>query len=489
MQCPAVSNTLGLTKVAEQIPERPLSYRRSSKKTETVAVSAVDARMASVLVCGASGGESHATLSKSNTASPEVTFIEQQLRIAQTSCPPSPTGILQRVCNKLESKTPICCKNGVVYSRLLKAPAKSFFLFGPRGTGKSTWVAETLSEALTFDLLHGPTLVELLADSSRLETLIPSRFNGWVVIDEVQKAPQLLDEVHRLIEKRRLKFALTGSSARKLRRTGVNLLAGRALTLSMHPLCCAELRNDFDLKYSLKFGHLPAAYADDDPKAFLKSYVATYLKEEVQQEGLTRNLGAFARFLETASFSQASQLNISDVSRDAAIERKVIESYFGILEDLMLATRLRPFTKRAKRATVAHPKFYLFDAGVFRALRPQGPLDSNSEIDGQALETLVFQELTASLSASTKEYQMTFWRTRSGDEVDFILYGPSGFKAFEVTRAATLRGKDFDGLRAFGEEYPEAERFMLYGGSRAYVEHDVKVLPVEQALRGLLNLL
>jgi uncharacterized protein len=380
-------------------------------------------------------------------------------------------------------------QNGLVYSRILKPPSKSFFLFGPRGTGKSTWIASTLPEALVIDLLHGSTLIELLADPSRLETKIPKGFDGWVVIDEVQKAPALLDEVHRLIEKRKLKFALTGSSARSLKRVGVNLLAGRALTLNMHPLSAAELGADHDLSHSLRFGQLPAAYVEEQPHAFLKAYVATYLKEEVQQEGLTRNLGAFARFLEAASFSCAGLLNVSDVARDASVERKVVEDYFVILEDLLLASRLRPFTKRAKRATVSHPKFYFFDAGVFRTLRPQGPLDANADLDGQALEVLVFQELRAAVDSHHKELALHFWRTRNGDEVDFVLYGADGFFAFEVTRASRLRGADFDGLRAFGEEYPEAKRFLLYGGEREYVEHEVAVLPLATALPRLINLL
>ncbi|MBX7116527.1 MAG: AAA family ATPase [Myxococcaceae bacterium] len=372
---------------------------------------------------------------------------------------------------------------------MLKPPEKSFFLFGPRGTGKSTWVTDQLGEAITIDLLHGPTMLELLADSSRLEARVPSKYRGWVVIDEVQKVPAVLDEVHRLIEKKKFKFALTGSSARKLRRAGVNLLAGRAQTLAMHPLTASELGADFDIRKSIQHGHLPLAYLSKDPRAFLKNYVATYLKEEVQQEGLTRNLGAFARFLESASFSQGSLLNMTDVAREAAVERKTVEDYFVILDDLLLAARLRPFAKRAKRATVAHPKFFLFDVGVFRSVRPRGPLDSDAEIDGPALETLVHQELRGVIDGLQLEYQITFWRTRGGEEVDFILYGEDGFKAFEVTRANRLRGADFDGLKAFREEYPEAERFLLYGGEREYFEHDVKVMPVANALKKLPQLL
>ena len=217
-----------------------------------------------------------------------------------------------------------------MYSRILNPPSnKSFFLFGPRGTGKSSWVKGKFPVALYLDLLESEVHNDLLAHPQRLEKMIPAGFNDWIILDEVQKIPELLDEVHRLIEKHRYKFVLTGSSARKLRKKGVNLLAGRALTYHMHPLTTAELGGDFRLDHSLAFGHLPCAYTENDPKRYLDSYVKTYLLEEVQQEGLTRNLGAFSRFLEAASFSQGSALNISSVARDCAVERKVVENYFS----------------------------------------------------------------------------------------------------------------------------------------------------------------
>ncbi|MEK7287600.1 MAG: AAA family ATPase, partial [Elusimicrobiota bacterium] len=283
-----------------------------------------------------------------------------------------------------------------MYPRLFKPPKeKSFFLFGPRGTGKSSWVQGYFKDAIYVDLLESDIYTELLASPQRLEVKIPPGYKGWVVIDEVQKIPELLDEAHRLIEKRGIRFALTGSSARKLKRKGVNLLAGRALTLNLHPLTASELGNDFNVKRSLQHGQLPSAYAEANPEAYLKSYVKTYLREEVQQEGLTRNLGAFSRCLEAASFSQACVLNISSVARDCHVERKVVEDYFSILEDLLLAVRIPVFSKKAKRRLITHQKFYFFDAGVFRAVRPRGPLDSPQDIDGPSLETLVLQEIRA----------------------------------------------------------------------------------------------
>lgn len=366
---------------------------------------------------------------------------------------------------------------------------KSFFLFGPRGTGKSSWLQDRFPDAVYLDLLESDVYTALLASPQRLDTMVPQNHRGWVVLDEVQKVPAVLDEVHRLIERRKLRFALTGSSARSLKRRDVNLLAGRALSLRMHPLTAVELGRDFDVSRSLRHGQLPAAYVEKRPAAFLKSYVQTYLREEVQQEGLTRNLGAFARFLEAASFSQGGVLNLSAVARDANVDRKVVEDYFSILEDLLLAVRLPVFRKHAKRKTIVHPKFYLFDAGVYRAIRPRGPLDTPDEIDGAALETLVLQELRAANDYEELDYELSYWRTPTGIEVDFVLYGERGLVAIEVKRAARLRDGDLAGLHAFRESFSAARAFALYTGARAYHEGGVRVLPIADALPRLGELL
>ncbi len=368
-------------------------------------------------------------------------------------------------------------------------PGKSFFLFGPRGTGKSTWVKSAFPNALYIDLLEAGKFTSLTADPQRLNNLIPPGFSGWIVIDEIQKVPALLDEVHRLIENRGLAFVLTGSSARKLRRRGVNLLAGRALTREMHPLTASELGEDFVLEKSWHHGHLPAVFSEPDPDAYLKSYVQTYMREEVLQEGLTRNIGAFARFLEAASFSQGSTLNISEVARECTVERKVVEGYFQILEDILLATRLPVFSRRAKRRLVAHPKFYVFDVGVFRAMRPRGPLDSAEEIGGAALETLVFQELRAVNAGLGLGYDIHYWRTTTGAEVDFVLYGEAGLLAFEVKRSPRPRKEDGRGLKAFHADYPEAECYVLYRGRERVFADNITWLPMEDALRNLPSLL
>lgn len=370
-----------------------------------------------------------------------------------------------------------------MYSRIVKFPmAKSFFLFGPRATGKTTWLQQMFPSAVHVDLLESELYSMLLAAPSRITRLIPPDCTEPVIIDEVQRIPELLNEVHRLIEQKNLRFILTGSSARKLRAKGINLLAGRALTRFMHPLTVAELGNDFSLHTSVKFGHLPAIYSEPDPGDYLASYIRTYLREEVLQEGLTRNLQVFARFLEAASFSQGSILNISEVARECGANRKLVEQYFYILEDLLLAHRVPVFTKRARRRMVSHPKFYFFDAGVYRAIRPKGPLDRPEEIEGTALETLVFQELLAVNDLYRLGYELYYWRTSNGLEVDFVLYGEAGLVAIEVKRAAKIRNKEFKGLKAFAKDYPMASLYMFYGGETKMYVDNITLIPIKEAL-------
>ena len=373
-----------------------------------------------------------------------------------------------------------------MYSRLIKSPEnKSFFLFGPRGTGKTTWVKQSFPNAVYIDLLESRLFNDLLADPQRLVNFIPNNFNDWIIIDEVQKIPELLNEVHRLIEKHKYKFILTGSSARKLRRKGPNLLAGRALNYSMHPLTAIELGKDFDLNHSLMFGNLPSVYVESNPKDYLESYIKTYLQEEIQQEGLTRNLSRFSRFLEAASFSQGSVLNILEVSRECAIERKVVENYFTILEDLLLAYKVPIFTKRAKRRLVAHPKFYFFDVGIYRTLRPMGPLDAPEEVEGISFESLLFQELKAINDYYGLGYKIYYWRTSNNLEVDFVLYGERGLKAFEIKRRGRVPSSELRGLKAFLKDYPTARAYYIYGAERRMSEGDIDIIPLDYALKNL----
>jgi uncharacterized protein len=375
-----------------------------------------------------------------------------------------------------------------MYGRVLRPPHdKSFFLFGPRGTGKTTWVKSTFPRALYLDLLEAELFNDLLANPQRMENLIPPHFDDWIIIDEVQKVPELLDEVHRLIEKYGYKFVLTGSSARKIKRKGphMNLLAGRALSLTMHPLTASELGGDFNLDRSLKYGNLPGALIEANPGAYLESYIRTYLQEEVLQEGLTRNLGAFSRFLETASFSQGSMLNVTSVARECGVQRKVAENYFSILEDLLIARRIPVFEKKATRRLVVHPKFYFFDVGVFRTLRPMGPLDEPFEAEGPAFETLLFQELDAINASLNLGYTIHYWRTTNNVEVDFVLYGTGGLLAFEIKRTGRFDRAMLRGLKAFLKDYPVAKAYFVYGGTRRMYHEGVEIVPIGELLRDL----
>jgi uncharacterized protein len=374
-------------------------------------------------------------------------------------------------------------------ARTLSPGAGSCLLLGPRGTGKSTWALQQFPEALNLDLLDYATYTELAIHPDRLSQIISGAKATTVIIDEVQRAPQVLNEVHRLIENQGVRFVLTGSSARKLRRTGVNLLAGRARTLSMHPLTAAELGDQFELGRSVKYGQLPTVYTVEDPQRYLASYVGTYLREEVMAEALTRNLDAFSRFLTAASFSQAGVLSTSTVARDSGVARKTVEGYFDLLEDLLISFRLPVFQRRAKRDMTTHPKFYFFDAGVYRSIRPRGPLDPVEEIDGAAIETLVAQELRATNDNLDLGYALSFWRTRAGQEVDFVLYGERGLIAIEVKRSHKYDSRDLAGLRTFGEDYPMSTRYLFYGGSTDYEIDGIRIVPLARALQQLPDLL
>ena len=344
-----------------------------------------------------------------------------------------------------------------------------------------------LPDALFLDLLEPALHRSLSARPERLRELLAGAPRvDTVVIDEIQRVPELLTVVHALIEEPSPpRFILTGSSARKLRRGGVDLLGGRAVHRTMHPFMAAELPG-FDLGRALETGLLPLVTSAADPADVLGAYASLYLEQEVQAEGLTRNVGNFARFLEAVSFSHGSLLNVSAVARECEVERKVVNGYVGILEDLLLAFRLPVFRRRAKRATVTHEKIYLFDAGVFRSLRPKGPLDRPEEIDGQALEGLVAQHLRAWTAYSRHDMGVFFWRTRAGTEVDFVVYGDLGLQAFEVKNADRVYSSDLRALRAFREDYPEAGTALLYRGRERLRIDGIWCLPVQEFLRGIM---
>ena len=378
--------------------------------------------------------------------------------------------------------------------RLLRAPRDHAFLFGPRGTGKTTWLRASLPDAVMVDLLDANERRTLAAQPERLreralDAVARRSESGemtYVVVDEVQRVPALLDVVHSLIESRYpLRFVLTGSSARKLRRGGVNLLGGRASDLRLHPFLAAELGDDFDLDRALRWGMLPLVTAAEDPADRLRSFSSFYLDQEVRAEGFVRDIGAFSRFLEVMSFSHAAELNVAAVARETAVRASTVSGYVEILEDLLLGFRLPVFRRRARRRIASHPKFYYFDCGVFRTLRPMGSLDRPTEIRGTTLEGLVAQHLRAWCDYRNRGDRLFTWRTRSGAETDFVVYGPNGFWGIEVKHATNVRPEDLRGLRSFGDEYPEAGRLLLYRGPRRLLTAGVLCLPVADFLRRL----
>ena len=375
--------------------------------------------------------------------------------------------------------------------RLLKDVPGSYFLFGPRGTGKTTWLDECFPEALRISMLDSALRRELRAFPEHIKNYIGySSKEMTVIIDEIQRAPAVLDVIHDLMDKRHnLRFIMTGSSARKLKRNAsADLLAGRAIKRLCHPFLAIEMGEDFHLDEALNLGMIPLVRypKSGTSQAVLKSYLELYLEEEIAKEGVIRNLDSFARFLQIASFSHGSVLSLSGIAREAGIKRSTLDAYFDIIEEMMIATRLPVFSRRAKRQLIGHDKFYFFDTGVFRALRPKGPLDNPNEIDGVCLEGLVFQHLRAWNDYLDEPNELFFWRTKSGVEVDFIVYGVNEFAAIEVKNSAYADRSDASSLEGFITDYPEARGFLLYRGERrVQLTPNVTAIPAEQFLKEL----
>lgn len=368
--------------------------------------------------------------------------------------------------------------------RALNPPRGSYFLLGPRGTGKSTWLLHHYPKAVRIDLLLGEEERRFEAYPERIRDVVEQLPSGsTLILDEIQRVPRLLPEIHALIEtKKDVQYIMTGSSARKLRRSVSDLLGGRALLRQMGPFLASELGSRFSLEKALKIGLIPLIWESDNPEERLRDYIHLYLKEEVQAEGLVRQIGDFARFLEVASFSHGSIWTSTDVSREASVKRATVDNYFQILEDLLLAFSLPVFARRAKRKLIAHQKFYFFDLGVYRVLRPQGILDDPREIDGMALEGLVAQHLRSWVLTQNQPHTLSFWRTQTQLEVDFVIYGPRGFWAIEVKRSANLGPDDVRGMAAFKEEYPEAQCCFVVLGKRRESYRGFPVIPIEEFL-------
>lgn len=379
---------------------------------------------------------------------------------------------------------PTMIANSKYIPRILNPLTESYFLLGPRGTGKSTWLQHHYPNALRIDLLLGEEERRYSAYPEKIRDVAASLPEGsTLILDEIQRVPRLLPEIHALIEEKRgIQYIMTGSSARKLRRSVSDLLGGRALLRQMGPFLASELKERFSLEKAIKTGLIPLIFESSDPQPRLLDYLHLYLKEEIQAEGLVRQIGDFSRFLEVASFSHGSVWTTTDISRESSVKRATVDNYLQILEDLLLAFTIPVFARRAKRKLITHQKFYFFDAGVYRILRPQGILDSSQEIEGFALEGLVAQHLKSWVSAQNQPHSLSFWRTQTKLEVDFIIYGPRGFWAIEVKRSPNLGPDDVRAMLAFKEEYPEATCFFVIPGKRQESYRGFPIIPLEEFL-------
>ena len=361
---------------------------------------------------------------------------------------------------------------------------RSLFLFGPRQTGKSSFIREELraQPALSYTLLDRGLLLRLLADPTLIRREIEARDlrDCLVVVDEVQKCPALLDEAQLMIEERGIRFLMTGSSARGLKAVGTNLLGGRARTRHLHPFVYPEVKDKaFSLDRVLARGLLPSHYLSPSPDEDLAAYVDTYLTQEIAAEGLARNLPAFARFLQVAAATNAQMINYTNVASDAQVPRQTVKLWYQILVDTLLGFELPPYARTVKRKSVETPKFYLFDIGVVRMLRRLPPVVPESADFGEFFEHFIFLELKAWIDYRRPRGILSYWRSRSGYEVDFIL---DGEVAIEVKAAAIAQEKHTAGLRALREEVGIKRFILVCREERPRMLGGVEVLPWQEFL-------
>jgi len=364
---------------------------------------------------------------------------------------------------------------------------QSAFLWGPRKIGKSTYLRSAFPDSLTFDLLQTDLMLELAKRPAllreRLLATPPETPRSPVILDEVQKVPQLLDEVHWLIENRGLSFILCGSSARKLKRGGVNLLGGRAWRFEMYPLVSIEV-GDLDLLRALNRGLVPAHYLGPGYRRSLDAYVLDYLKEEVFDEGLTRNVAAFSRFFEAMAYSHGDLTNYANIARDSGVDAKTVKEYYQILVDTLLGTFVEPWKKRQERQVIGKaPKFYLFDVGVAGALTHRRIAEERGESFGRALEHFVLMEIQAHRSYRELGYGVHFWRTKSGLEVDFVL--GDGEAAVEVKGTSRVDPSDLRSLRAFVADHRPRHAILVCNERAPRLVEGIEVLPWREFLARL----
>ena len=363
---------------------------------------------------------------------------------------------------------------------------RSVFLFGPRQTGKTTYVRRQLDRtvALTFSLLDQGLFTAVLADPTRIRQEIEARDlrDTVICIDEIQKCPPLMDEVHLMIEERGIRFLLTGSSARALKRAGVNMLGGRGSDRVMHPFSWFELQDRFSLDRALNHGLLPPHYLSDDPDEGLASYVDRYLTEEIAAEGLARNLPGFARFLQTAAVTNAQMLNYSNVAGDAQVPRQTVVQWYAVLRDTLVAFELPAWSRTVRRKAIETARFYFFDTGVVRALRRLPPVSEASADFGEFFEHYVFLELRAWIDYRRPRTPLAYWRSRSGHEVDFIL---DERVAIEAKATRRVQPKHLRGLLALADEGLVERSILVCREDRPRRERGIEIWPLEFFLAAL----
>lgn len=370
----------------------------------------------------------------------------------------------------------------LTYRRLTQPPAQSFFLFGMRGVGKSTWARATFPNAAFLDLLDERLFQDLLADPSLFAQSIGHLGPGdWVVVDEVQRLPALLNEVHRCIEAQRLRFALLGSSARKLKAAGVNLLAGRALKKTMFPLAAAELGEEFRLERVLRHGSVPLVWTSETPRAVLEAYVQLYLREEIRAEALVRNLPGFVRFLPVAALFNGQRINVTGIAQAAGVARTTVQGYLDILEDTLLAFRLPAFEAKVRVRERKLPKLYWVDPGVVRAVKRQFG-EVAAEERGPLFESWVATTLRSHAEVQELYDDLSYWAPhQSAIEVDFLLRRGRELLAIEVKATDRYHTGLLKGLRKLEDLPGLVRRALVYTGSRPFRSADgIDIWPAQQ---------
>lgn len=378
--------------------------------------------------------------------------------------------------------------------RLLKLPKKpkeSFFLWGPRQAGKSTILKIAYPEAKYIDFLKNEECIKYLERPQQLReellALDKKEITNPIIIDEVQKVPQILDEVHWLIENLKVKFALCGSSARKLKRGRANLLGGRAIRYEMFGLSAYELKEKFDIKQMLNKGYLPRHYLSSNTKQLLDSYIKDYLKEEIAEEGISRNLPAFSSFLYSAALSDTEIVNFSNIARDCGVSSPTVKEHFQILEDTLIARFLPAYIRRPKRRIIQAPKFYFFDVGIVNYLTKRGKIEPRSELFGKAFENWVFHELSTYNSYKEKYYDFSYWRLTSGVEVDFIVDDMQ--YAIEVKASEKITDNHLKGLREIIKDHKSIKKRIVVSleKSKRVTKDKIYIYPYERFINEMWN--